>query len=451
MKKKVLFLALLLAVMAFAFIACDRNGDDDQPVATPPPLPQPEASPAATPAPPQDNQQAETPPPVADDRVLTLGIWAGNDAEWASIERVREDFERETGITIEWRLYTDLNAQVMADLAAGIAPDAFYIDSGLAEQFVYLGVLAPLDRGVFDTASFYQNVLDTFTFNNTVYAIPKDQSILARYVNTDLLAAVGMTIADIPSDAESYLEFLPRLQAALDDQFGSGQVFAASGVYEPARQLHVLNRNVSPFNADGTSNMSHPDVVRHAEFIHSLFATGAMLTPQMMGAGWNGEAFGLGLTVIMEEGNWVYSFLHNYFPDTNFEIIDMPTYLGQRSSMLFTVGWGINVNSPNIDLATTWIQYKTGPEGMYNWCVAAGPLPTRPDVAQRMAANLSPGLNVHLNQIPYATPWVMGRFQSFINDGYMNYMSAAIAGEMSIADAMDSADTMANFLINIAR
>ncbi|MCL2840879.1 MAG: extracellular solute-binding protein [Defluviitaleaceae bacterium] len=422
MKKKVIFLTFLLAAMAFALIAC--NNDNEETAAT----------------------NAES-----SDRVLSLGIWAGNEAEWASIERVRQDFEAQTGITIEWRLYNDLNTQIMADLAAGTAPDAFYIDSGLAEQFVYMGVLAPLDPATFDTAAFYQNVLDTFTFNGVVYAIPKDQSSLARYVNTELLNAVGFELSDIPDDLESYLEFLPRLQSALDDHFGAGEVFAASGMYEPARALHLLNRNVNPVNPDGSSNMAHPDVVRHAEFIHTLFATGAMRTPQMMGSGWNGEAFGTGRAVIMEEGNWVYNFLRTEFPSISFEIIPMPTYMGQRSSMIFTVGWGINVDSPNQDLATAWIQYKTGVEGMYNWCVAAGPLPTRPDVAAAMAANLSAGLNVHIAQIPYATPWVLGRFQSFINDSYMNYMSAAIVGEMSIANAMENIDAQANLQINIAR
>jgi len=359
------------------------------------------------------------------ERVLVLGIWAGNDAEWASIERVRRDFEELTGITIEWRLYTDLNMQIQADLAAGIAPDAFYVDSSLAEHLVYLGVLAPLDRALFNTAAFYQNVLETFTFGGNVYAIPKDQSSLARYVNTRLLREAGFTLADIPNSLEEYLEFLPRLQAALDARFGPGQVFAASGMYEPARSLHLLNRQVSPFDAAGNSNLSNPNVTRHAEFVYSLFATGAMRTPQMMGSGWNGEAFGTERMVIMEEGNWVYSFIRNEFPNVEFTILDMPTYMGQRSSMIFTVGWGINAASRNQDLATEWIQYKTGPEGMFNWALAAGPLPTRPDVAQRMAPQLSPGLNTHINQIPVATPWVMGRFTSIINDAFVNYMSAA--------------------------
>ncbi|MCL2400743.1 MAG: extracellular solute-binding protein, partial [Defluviitaleaceae bacterium] len=327
--------------------------------------------------------------------------------------------------------------------------DAFYVNSDMAEFFASSGVLMPLDPTLFNSSAFYQNVLDTFVFDGTIYAIPKDQSSLARYVNVGLLNAVGFELSDIPADVESYLEFLPVLQAALDENFGVGTVTAASGVFELARTLHWINRGTEPVSADGRSNLSDPSVVAHLEFIRSLFDTGAMLTPDLMGAGWNGEAFGSELAVIMEEGNWVYNVLRNEFPDVNFEIIDMPTYQGVSSSMIFTVGWGIYANSPNQELAAEWIRFKTGPEGMYTWTTAAGPLPTRPDVAQRMAANLSPGLNTHIAQIPNATPWVMGEFTSIIAQAHMNYMTVVIhEGSMSVADAMTAADAQANMQID---
>jgi multiple sugar transport system substrate-binding protein len=430
--KKILLLALVLVASVFVLATCgnDDNGNGNG------------AETVVVPA--LGNVEVG-------DRVLRLGIWRGNDAEWASIERVREDFTRLTGIPVEFIQYSDFNMQLTLDLIAGTAPDAFYVELGSTAGFVEDGILAPLDRASFNTAAFYANSLDAFTFNGNVYAIPKDQSLLARYVNTSLLRQVGFELSDIPDSLEEYLEFLPRLQAALDAEFGPGQRFAASGLYELARSMHLLNREASIVNADGTANFSNPAVVRHVEFLASLFATGAMRTPQAMGAGWNGEAFGNELMVIMEEGNWVYGNLRTYFPHVEFEIIDMPTYMGQRSSMLFTVGWGINAASPNQDLAAIWIEYKTGLEGMHNWSLAAGPLPTRGDVAANMAPFLSPGLNTHVAQSPYVTPWVAGRFHSLVYHAFNNYMTAAIEGEMTVLEAMQAADSQANMQINIAR
>ena len=382
-------------------------------------------------------------------QTLTLGIWRGNDVEFAAIELVREEFEAQTGAIIDWRMYDDINVQLLADFAAGITPDLFYVDSFWAQFYIDQGVLKPLDPATFNADMFYEGVINAFTVDGVLYAIPKDQSSLARYVNTSLLAAVGLTIDDIPSDVESYLTFLPELQAKLDAEFGPNAVIAATGMHEPSRLLHWITRNGGqPVTPDGRSNMTDPTVVAHMEFIVSLFHTGAMRHPDMIGAGWNGEAFGLELAVIMEEGNWVYSFLNNEFPDLEFEIIDMPTYQGERSSMSFTVGWGIYANSNNHDLAEEWLRFKTGSEGMYLWTTNAGPLPTRSDVAASMAPNLSPGLNTHVAQSDVAMAWNLGIFGPIINDAFNNYIRLAIDGTMSVEEMLRNADAQANMAID---
>ena len=439
-KKRMSFLVIVLALLV-VFAACESEAPAPP---APPPAPAEPAQPA--PEPPPEEPGDERP---FEGRTLTLGIWGGNDAEQAALHQVAADFEAMTGATIEWRLYTDYNVQIQADFAGGVAPDAFYVDSSMAEFFASLGVLEPLDPVFFEADAFYQNVLNAFIFDGVLYAIPKDQSSLARYVNVGLLNQVGFELSDIPVDVESYLEFLPELQAALDAEFGPNAVMAASGVYEPARILHWINRNASPVTPDGRSNLSDPAVVAHLEFIKSLFDTGAMRTPAQMGAGWNGEAFGSELVVIMEEGNWVYRMLRNDFPHVEFTVIDMPTYQGVGSSMVFTVGWGIYSQSDNIDLASEWVRFKNGYDGMYTWTLGAGPLPTRADVAARLSRHLSPELNTHIAQIPGATPWVMGMFTSIISDAYMNFMPVAIeAGGMTVAEAMEQADAQANMEID---
>ncbi|MFR0816509.1 MAG: hypothetical protein ACLSIL_19720 [Enterococcus casseliflavus] len=48
--------------------------------------------------------------------------------------------------------------------------------------------------------------------------------------------------------------------------------------------------------------------------------TKAAVTPQDIGTGWNGEAFGSGKIAIMDEGNWVYETLKTEFPDIPFVV-----------------------------------------------------------------------------------------------------------------------------------
>jgi len=443
MKKWKIGIIAALATTAMVFAACGGSQPAPQPE-QPTPTTAVEQPPAPPPA---VIETPEEPAGAFEGRTLTLGIWRGNDAEWAAIELVRESFEAQTGAEIVWRFYADYGVDVIADLVAGVKPDAFYIDSMMAEFLIYEGVLLPLDRAQFEIDAFYQGVVEAFTVNGRTYAIPKDQSVLARYVNIDLLEQVGFTLADVPTAAEDYLEFLPRLQAALDAEFGTNVVMAASGNFEPARILHWASMGNAQPVLDTRSNWSSPEVVANVEFIMSLFETGAMNTPQRLGFGWNGEAFGMGGIVIMEEGNWVYGTLRNYF-DVNFEVIDMPTFQGQNAGMSFTVGWGIYANSPNQDLAAAWLQYKNGPEGMYVWTANAGPLPTRADVAARLAPSLSPQLAVHLDQLPYGTPWTMGLFSPVINDAFNNFAPLMLDGAMTVEEALAEVDATANMEID---
>lgn len=376
-------------------------------------------------------------------RTLSLGIWGGNDAESAALAQVISDFEAKTGAKIELKTYTDITTQIQADFIGGTAPDCFYIDGSMFPFYASLGVLEPLDAEEMGTADYYENLMDAFTYEGTAYAIPKDVSTLAMYVNTDLLTECGYTIEDIPESLEDMVTFLPELQSKLDEKYGANQVVAMTYNQDLARNLHLLERGASVVDDEGYATLSSEGVLKNLDFMLSLVNTGAYKTPADMGLGWNGEIFGTGKCVIMEEGNWVYGTLVQDYSDINFTVIDMPSYLGEKTSMSFTVGYGIYNQSKNIDLAKEWIKYATG-EGMATWCAGAGCLPSRADIAEMMDVESDPVWATHLAQVDYAIPWQKGTTISIINTAYQNYLPTVVSGEATAADAMAKADKQAN-------
>lgn len=377
-------------------------------------------------------------------RTLSLGIWGGNDAESAALAQVIADFEAKTGATVELKTYTDITTQIQADFIGGTAPDCFYIDGSMFPFYASLGVLEPLDAEEMGASSYYENLIDAFTYEGTIYAIPKDVSTLAMYVNTDLLTECGYTLEDIPESLEDMVTFLPELQSKLDAAYGANQVVAMTYNQDLARNLQLLERNgASVTDENGNATLSSEGVLKNLDFMMSLIGTGAYKTPADMGLGWNGEVFGTGKCVIMEEGNWVYGNLVQNYPEINFEVIDMPSYLGEKGSMSFTVGYGIYNQSGNIDLAKEWIKYATG-EGMATWCSGAGCLPSRADVAETMDVESDKVWATHLAQVPYAVPWQKGTTISIVNTAYQNYLPTVVSGEATAADAMAKADKQAN-------
>lgn len=384
---------------------------------------------------------------------LSVGIWGGNDQESAAINKVKAAFEEKTGASVEFKVYTDYNTQIQADFIGKTAPDVFYVDANVFPFYSELGVMEPLDPTEMETDKFYENLMSAFTAEDgTILCVPKDVSTLAMYYNEELLKDAGMTADDIPEALEDFAEFLPKLQTKLDEKYGAGQVAAMTYNQELARNMHLLERDgASVSDENGKSTLSNEKILENLNFIVELVKTGAYKTPTDLGLGWNGEVFGTGKAAIMEEGNWVYTTLKNDYSDIKFGVKDMPSYKGQKSSMSFTVGYGIFSGSENKELAKEWVKYATGTEGMNTWCTGAGTLPSRSDVADEMKVQEDPILATHLAQEAYAIPWQKGSTITILNDNFKNFFPSAAKGEATVEEAMKKADAQANSEIDNAQ
>lgn len=384
-------------------------------------------------------------------KTLSIGIWGGNDAESAALNQVVKDFEEKTGAKVELKTYTDINTQIQADFIGKTAPDVFYVDGAMFPFYQSLDVMEPLDKSEMKADKFYQNLLDAFTGEDgNLYCMPKDVSTLAMYYNEDLLAEAGMSADDIPEALEDFVPFLTELQGKLDGKYGVGQVTAMTYNQDLARNLHLLERGASIIDEDEFAVLSSDAVVKNIEFVMDLVKAGLLKTPAEIGLGWNGEVLGTEKCVIMEEGNWVYGNLKQNYPEIKFGVKDMPSYLGKKSSMSFTVGYAIYANSKEKELAKEWIKYATG-DGMSTWCSGAGCLPSRSDIADKMDVKADKVLATHLAQVEYAIPWQKGTTISIVNSAYQNYISSVASGGSTVYDAMVKADKQANDEIKNSR
>lgn len=377
---------------------------------------------------------------------LTIGVWGGNEAEEKSLDEMIQSFEEATGASVEKKVYTDYNTQIQADMAGRTAPDVFYVDAYMFPWFSENGTLAELDSADFESEQFYDSLVDAFTTSDgQLQAVPKDMSTLALYFNTAIFDEVGVSIDEVPDTLEAYVEWLPSFQEKINEAYGEGNVFAMSYNQDMARNYHLATReNAQPINEDGTANLADPAVVDNLSILKELVDTNAAVTPQDIGTGWNGEAFGSGKIAIMDEGNWVYETLKTEFPDIPFVVKEMPTYKGTEGSMMFSVGWGKYVGTEKSALADKWIQHATGQSGMQAWVEGTGTLPSRQDVADAAKITENSDLNVHLEAWDYATIWQNGTTLDTINKAYQNFLPNALNGNMTFEEAMEAADDQAN-------
>ncbi len=385
----------------------------------------------------QDSQDTEDNQSSLEGKKVVVGRWGGNDAETAAFAEMLEGFTNKTGIEVEERIYSDYNTELQAELIGGTAPDVFYVDAYMAPFYSEQGVLLSLDPVEFDLINFYDTLSNAFKRDTKYYAVSKDYSTLALYYNKK-----WVNESDIPTTLEDLWQgdYLTTLKETLPEG-----VEAMTYNQDMARNMYYAEAGgASIIKDDIYSSLGDSQVVENLRPLIEAAKADKIVTPQDLGTGWNGDAFGNEKTALMIEGNWVLGFMEQNFPDVEYGVIEIPTFKGEKGTMVFTVGYGINAATKEVDAAKAFVKYATGTEGMATWTTGAGVLPSRIDVADATKVEEDPFKMPHIAGAQYATPWQKGTTMDTINNEYKNYIPSAINGERTLEDALKKAEDEAN-------
>ena len=265
--------------------------------------------------------------------------------------------------------------QMTAQFSAGEPPDLFYVQAEFANAWIEDGLLEPLEpyfagNPEFDTEPFFDPLLEAFQFEGQTYGLPKDASPLALFTNPDLLSEAGI---EVPTTWE-------ELEAAAAELTTDETAGLCVGAELPRVGAMIYQAGGSIYNEDKTElTLAEPESVEGIDFYLGMHEAGSLQTPADIGASWCGEAFGQARAAMTMEGNWLIPAMENDFPDTSFEIAELPEG-AQQGNLSFTVAYSIGVDSVNKEAAWVLLQYLTGPEGMAEWTGQGLALPSREDV-----------------------------------------------------------------------
>jgi multiple sugar transport system substrate-binding protein len=288
--------------------------------------------------------------------------------------------------------------QMTAQFSAGEPPDLFYVQAEFADAWIEDGLLEPLEpyfagNPEFDTEPFFDPLLAAFQFEDQTYGLPKDASPLALFVNPDMLSAAGIEVPTTWEELQAAAEALTT-----DEVYG-----LCLGAELPRVGAFIYQSGGGIYNDDGSElTISAPESVEAIDFVLGMHEAGSLMVPADTGAGWCGEAFGLGQAAMTMEGNWLVPAMENDFPDTPFEINELPQG-AEPGNLAFTVAYSIGVDSPNKEAAWVLLQYLTGPEGMAQWTGQGLALPSREDVEP------APGREALSAGLEYATAYAYER------------------------------------------
>jgi multiple sugar transport system substrate-binding protein len=349
---------------------------------------------------------------------VTLNGWQSSPAEEDLLAKVVQAFQKShPNIKVNYSSFNNYQATMLAKFSARKPPDVFYVDVADFADWVRQGVLEPLDKYAaksrFKSRPFYRNLLNAFKYKGKIYGYPKDWSSLGMEVNTKLLGnnkipttwAQLRTVArriNVPNGKPICLSAdWARLMAFVYQAGGNGQFRSAtSPAFRAATNFYV-----------------------------NLIKDGLAATPDKLGSGWCGEAFGKERAAIAFEGNWMFPVMKD-FPGVSFKTAPLPK--GKtRGNLAFTVSYSMARDSKHKNAAWELLKYLTGPQGMKRWTSLGLALPARSDVkpvAGRGAFVRYPGFTHGWgNQVQFRHVW---------NDVANNELTAVIEGKQTVNEML---------------
>ena len=199
-------------------------------------------------------------------------------------------------------------------LAAGTGPDIFTDEPTL--EYINNGLISELDSYLdevgFDWGSYSKTAKDGCQYDGKTYAVPYSTSVSALAVNMDMLNAAGI---------ESVPKTMEELKTA-------AKAMTKDGVYGlciwPTE--HHLSQYIHAFGGDWGygKTINSPENAEGLQFVVDLFKEGCAVTPNQVGASWDGEAFANGLVAMSTGGNWYLGAVEGVNPDLNFELVPVP-------------------------------------------------------------------------------------------------------------------------------
>lgn len=362
------------------------------------------------------------PPALAAETVKTIALatWGSSPAETAALSDAIATFHvRYPLIKVDLIVHTDHSAQMAAKFAAKTPPDVFYLDWGVAQDWIDQGVLYDLSSYIsasnFSLTPFNKSYLKPFQSGTAIYGLPKDANPLVLEGNKTLMAkakikALPRTIKEFDMHAKLLLakKITPMCVDADLNRLGAFFVSFGGGISNPAWTKSLLQS---------------PQTKAAMNWVMKNYKSGAFRTPSQLSAGWAGEAFGKGKCAYTMEGAWIDPFLKDAFPSVFKSMIKAPLPTSAHAgSLAFTAAYSIGKDSANKAEAWTFIQYMTGSRGMTIWTSQGVAIPSRSDVP----TPLGYGVNAKVANDPYTVspPAIIG--WSKVIDAFNNKAKALI-------------------------
>jgi multiple sugar transport system substrate-binding protein len=291
---------------------------------------------------------------------ITFSGWGDQTEQQIYRDSIKRFEQVCQGVTVNYNpIPTDFQTKMKAQMAGGTAPDVFYVDFQLMSAFAPSGQLLALDpymqeAGV--SASDYISAdMSEFTYNGTVYGLPKDWGTLGLIYLPEAFQAAG-----IPEPTSNWTwTDLMNAAATIHQKTKYAGFCQAPDV---ARFAPWVFSNGGSYTTPDfkTPTLDTPQVTQMATLISNMYKAKDLVQPSDVGASWCGEAIGKQLAAMTLEGGWMVSFMKGTYPDVVYKAVEIPSGPVTRADYVFTNALGVNASTKYPRASAALALYITG-------------------------------------------------------------------------------------------
>ncbi|ESP89781.1 ABC transporter substrate-binding protein [Candidatus Halobonum tyrrellensis] len=379
---------------------------------------------------------------------LNVASW-GEGLEREIVEEILTNYESsKQGVEVDYQNTPNeqYSQNLQTQFAGGEEPDVFYLIADEAPTFMrnsaLLGIGSDLrDAEEYDFEDLLDNLVEPFTYEGTVYGVPKDFTPVGLFYNSDHLDAAGVSAPTTWSELRSVLEAIAE-STDVDYPMAVGS--------QPRNTLLALvwQNGGDVLSEDGSEAViGSPEAVEAMEFLDGLVEDDlAGIYGNDIDATWAPPAMGPGTISMSMTGAWSVSTLEQDYADV-YEATEVGLPIpegGEEATISFTTAWAASANTDAPDASVELIQSLTNAEGMWEWVSTGTALPARQSLLERDFYDDRPLLSGLGDLAEVAHPMVFGPQTSTILDIIMNEAEAVLTGSKSPETAMTNAERQIN-------
>jgi len=313
----------------------------------------------------------------------TITVWHWMTDRHDALIKLAEQYEDETGITVNFQLFapSDVYSQkITAAAQARILPDIFGIldKKSVVGEFIKSGFVANLTES-FDANHqewrkwFFEKALAVNVFDPDnpygvepgIYGVPLDVTTIQMVYNKDLLEQAGYKTP--PKTFDEWIEAAQKIRALGLVPFVSGwsELWLAD-CFSSNYAFNIMGEDKVMATYRGEVPYTDPDWIRVFEIFQTLAEKNVVDQGIVTKSNKFAEQdFALGRAAFAFNGSWCVNVYHGMNPDLRYGVM-MPPEISSKYPLLIWGGAGsslmVNDASPNKEKAVAFLKWLTAKE-----------------------------------------------------------------------------------------